>query len=257
MSKLSILIPVYNEATTIAELIRRVLAAPLPVEREVWVCDDGSVDGTREILRAMDPDPALRIVFLDENVGRGGVLKHLLERVTGEIVVHQDADLEYDPDEYGRLLEPILRGEADVVYGSRFKGDIRGMRAANNLGNRIMSAMARFLYGIELTDLMTCYKMYRVALVRDLAIEANGFDFEAEFTAKLARRGARFREVPIRFVGRTHEEGKKIRAVDALFVVQKLVACRFAPLEGNGGRSGAAPLDPPGASAERDRTAED
>lgn len=232
MSKLSVLIPVYNEAGTISELVSRVLAARIPIPKEVLVCDDGSTDGTREILSAMEPHPDLQILFMDDNVGRGGVLKYLLPRATGDIVIHQDADLEYDPGEYGRLLEPILRGEADVVYGSRFKGQIEGMRAVNNLGNRAMSAIARILYGIELTDLMTCYKMYRAELIRGLDIRANGFNFEAEFTAKLARRGARFAEVPISFVGRTHEEGKKIRATDAVFVVQKLISCRFGRVEG-------------------------
>ena len=227
MTRLSVLIPVYNEARTIAELLRRVLAAPIPIEKEVLVCDDGSSDGTRDILNAFPPHPDLKIVFMEENVGRGGVIKHLLPQATGEIIIHQDADLEYDPNEYAALLAPILSGEADVVYGSRFKGEIRKMRAVNNLGNRVMSAMARVLYGVELTDLMTCYKMYRAELIRDVTIHANGFNFEAEFTAKLARRGARFSEVPISFVGRTHAEGKKIRAADAVHVVQKLISCRF------------------------------
>lgn len=227
MAKLSVLIPVYNEAATISELVGRVLAAQIPIAKEVLVCDDGSEDGTRDILSAMEPHPDLQIVFMDDNVGRGGVLKYLLPKATGDIIIHQDADLEYDPDEYGQLLEPILAGEADVVYGSRFKGEIQQMRAVNNLGNRLMSAMARLLYRVDLTDLMTCYKMYRSELVRDLDIQANGFNFEAEFTAKLARRGARFREIPISFVGRTHAEGKKIRAFDAVLVIQKLVSCRF------------------------------
>jgi glycosyltransferase involved in cell wall biosynthesis len=227
VAKLSVLIPVYNEAATISELVGKVLAAEIAIAKEVLVCDDGSEDGTRDILSAMEPHPDLQIVFMDDNVGRGGVLKYLLPKATGDIIIHQDADLEYDPDEYGQLLEPILAGEADVVYGSRFKGEIQQMRAVNNLGNRVMSAMARLLYRVELTDLMTCYKMYRAELVRDLDIQANGFNFEAEFTAKLARRGARFREVPISFVGRTHAEGKKIRAFDAVLVIQKLVSCRF------------------------------
>jgi len=226
VAKLSVLIPVFNEARTISQLVSRVLAAPVPIAKEVLVCDDGSTDGTRDILRAMEEHPDLHIHYMDANVGRGGVLKHLLQLATGDIIVHQDADLEYDPNEYGRLLAPILAGEADVVYGSRFKGEIQQMRAVNNIGNRVMSGMARLLYGIEITDLMTCYKMYRVELIRGLTLHANGFHFEAEFTARLARRGARFQEVPISFVGRTHAEGKKIRARDALFVVQKLISCR-------------------------------
>jgi glycosyltransferase involved in cell wall biosynthesis len=227
VAKLSVLIPVYNEARTIAELLSRVLAAEIPIDKEVLVGDDGSNDGTRDILRGMASHPALRIHFMERNVGRGGVLKHLLPLATGDIIVHQDADLEYNPEEYSRLLAPILSGQADVVYGSRFKGEIQQMRAVNNLGNRVMSAMARVLYGIDITDLMTCYKMYRADLMRGLTIHADGFHFEAEFTARLARRGARFHEVPISFVGRTHAEGKKIRARDAVFVVQKLISCRL------------------------------
>jgi len=226
VSKLSVLVPVYNEARTIAELVSRVLAAPIPIAKEVLIGDDGSTDGTRDILRALPPHPDLHLHFMDTNVGRGGVLKHLLRLASGDIIVHQDADLEYDPAEYARLLEPILAGRADVVYGSRFKGEIRQMRAVNHLGNRLMSAMTRLLYGVAITDLMTCYKMYRAELVRGLAFRADGFHFEAEFTARLARRGARFAEVPISFVGRTHAEGKKIRARDAVFVIQTLMACR-------------------------------
>lgn len=230
MHKLSVLIPVYNEVNTISELLDKVLEAPIPIAKEVLVGDDGSTDGTRDILRSIGDRPGLTIEFMDENIGRGGVLKHLLRRATGDIIVHQDADLEYDPGDYAKLLEPILRDEADVVYGSRFKGDIQRMRFLNNLGNRVMSAMARLLYGIAITDLMTCYKMYRTSLIRDLAITANGFHFEAEFTAKLARRGARFQEVPIGFVGRTFEEGKKIKASDALLVIGRLLSCRFSKL---------------------------
>lgn len=227
VQKLSVLIPVYNEQKTIAELIRRVLDAKIPIAKEVLIGDDGSKDGTRDILAALPRRPDLRIEFMDENVGRGGVLKYLLTLATGDVIIHQDADLEYDPSEYARLLEPILSGKADVVYGSRFKGDIKGMAAANNFGNRLMSQMARTLYGIDISDLMTCYKMYRKSLLNGVTVHADGFHFEAEFTAKLARRGARFGEVPISFVGRTHAEGKKIKATDALYVIQKLVACRF------------------------------
>jgi hypothetical protein len=164
---------------------------------------------------------------MPDNVGRGGVLKHLWALATGDVYVHQDADLEYDPGDYPALLRPILAGTADVVYGSRFKGSIEGMRVANRVGNLVMSACARLLYGTAVSDLMTCYKMYRASLVRDLQIRANGFDFEAEFTARLAQRGARFAEVPVRFRGRTFEEGKKIRAADAVRVMRELVRCKF------------------------------
>ena len=189
-----------------------------------------SSDRARE-RRAAGPrfraDDELNIEFMDKNVGRGGVLKHLWKKLTGDIVIHQDADLEYNPAEYQDLLDPILNDDADVVYGSRFKGSIEKMRVLNRFGNLAMTLATRVLYRVSITDLMTCYKMYRVSLIEDLSIRANGFNFEAEFTARLAQRGARFAEVPISFVGRTFEEGKKIVAADALYVVQKLISCKF------------------------------
>lgn len=226
MQKLSVLVPVYNERATIERLLRAVAAVDAGLSLEILVGDDGSSDGTRDILRQLEL-PGLRVIFMDENVGRGGVIKHLWTLATGDVLVHQDADLEYDPSDYPALLAPILAGEADVVYGSRFKGSIEGMHPLNRLGNLAMTAACRLLYGVSVTDLMTCYKMYRRALIDGLALRANGFDFEAEFTARLAQRGARFAEVPVRFSGRTVEEGKKIRAFDAVRVMRALLRCRF------------------------------
>jgi glycosyltransferase involved in cell wall biosynthesis len=223
---LSVLVPVYNERATIEELLTRVVSVRAPVTLQVLVGDDGSSDGTRDILSRLSL-PGVRVEFMDENVGRGGVLKYLWTLATGDFVVHQDADLEYDPQDFNAMLEPLLAGRADVVYGSRFKGSIEGMRWANRLGNLTMSAASRALYGVAVSDLMTCYKMYRRSLIRDLVIRANGFDFEAEFTARLAQRGARFAEVPISFHGRTFEEGKKIRAFDAVRVMRELARCRL------------------------------
>jgi len=223
---LSVLVPIYNERPTIEPLLRAVAAVDAGVRLEILACDDGSTDGTRDILRGLDL-PGLQVIFMDENVGRGGVLKHLWTLATGDIIVHQDADLEYDPNDYGALLAPILSGQADVVYGSRFKGSIEGMRWLNRMGNLTMTAACRALYGVALSDLMTCYKMYRRSLIDGLRIQANGFDFEAEFTARLAQRGARFAEVPVSFSGRTFEEGKKIRAFDAVRVMRELVRCRL------------------------------
>jgi glycosyltransferase involved in cell wall biosynthesis len=226
-STLSVLVPVYNERATIERLLTEVVSVETGLTLEVLVGDDGSSDGTRDILSKLSL-PGVRVIFMPDNVGRGGVLKHLWTLATGDIYVHQDADLEYDPRDYVPLLAPIVAGSADVVYGSRFKGSIEGMRFANRMGNVLMSAAARLLYGAQVSDLMTCYKMYRASLIRDLHIAANGFDFEAEFTARLAQRGARFAEVPVGFRGRTIEEGKKIRAFDAVRVMRELVRCKFA-----------------------------
>jgi glycosyltransferase involved in cell wall biosynthesis len=224
---LSVLVPCYNERATIERLLNAVVAVDTGFTLELLVGDDGSNDGTREILSKLNL-PGLTVVFMDKNVGRGGVIKHLWKRMSGDIVVHQDADLEYDPQDYVALLQPLVEGAADVVYGSRFKGSIEKMRWLNRMGNHTMTAAARLLYGVQLSDLMTCYKMYRSSLINDLHVRANGFDFEAEFTARLAQRGARFAEVPVSFYGRTFEEGKKIRAFDAVRVMRELVRCKVA-----------------------------
>ena len=219
---LSVLVPVYNERHTVDTLLRRVLDAPLPMAREVLVGDDGSTDGTRDLLKRWRGTTGVRIEFMPSNVGRGGVIKALWTQARGSLIIHQDADLEYDPNEYGRLVAPLLADEADVVYGSRFKGSIAGMRLANGIGNRLLTWSCRLLYGVQITDLMTCYKVYRASLVEGLTMDADGFDFEAELTARFVQRGARFAEVPISFSGRTAEQGKKIRAIDALYTTQRL-----------------------------------
>ena len=235
-ASLSVLVPIYNERATIERLLSEVVAVKTSLTVEVLACDDGSTDGTREILSRISL-PGVKVIFMDENVGRGGVIKHLWKVATGDIIVHQDADLEYDPQDYIPMLEPLLADRADVVYGSRFKGSIEGMRFLNRIGNLTMTAAARVLYGVKVSDLMTCYKMYRSSLVKGpaspnatagpaLQIDANGFDFEAEFTARLAQRGARFAEVPVSFSGRTFEEGKKIRAFDAVRVMRELIRCK-------------------------------
>jgi glycosyltransferase involved in cell wall biosynthesis len=225
--RLSVLVPVYNERATIERLLNAVVAVETGLALEVLVCDDGSTDGTREILSRLNL-PGVKIIFMDENVGRGGVIKHLWTIATGDILVHQDADLEYDPRDYVALLQPLLSDTADVVYGSRFKGTIEGMRWLNRMGNVVMTGAARALYGVQVSDLMTCYKMYRASFVKGIHIAANGFDFEAEFTARLAQRRARFAEVPVSFYGRTFEEGKKIRAFDAVRVMRELIRCKLS-----------------------------
>ena len=224
-ASLSVLVPCYNERATIERLLNAVVAVETGLTLEVLVGDDGSSDGTREILARLSL-PGVKVILMPDNVGRGGVIKHLWTLATGDIVVHQDADLEYDPQDYIPMLAPLLEGRADVVYGSRFKGSIEGMRWLNRMGNLTMTGAARALYGVQVSDLMTCYKMYRTSFVKGITIDANGFDFEAEFTARLAQRGARFAEVPVSFSGRTFEEGKKIRAFDAVRVMRELIRCK-------------------------------
>lgn len=224
---LSVLVPVYNERATIERLLHEVVAVETGLTLEVLVGDDGSIDGTREILSRINL-PGVTVVFMPDNVGRGGVLKHLWTLATGEILVHQDADLEYDPRDYNPLLRPLLDESADVVYGSRFKGSIERMRWVNRVGNLTLSAAARSLYGAEVSDLMTCYKMYRASLIQGLTMRANGFEFEAEFLARLAQRGARFAEVPVSFRGRTVAEGKKIHPFDAVRVIKELIRCKVS-----------------------------
>ena len=226
-ASLSVLVPVYNERATIERLLNAVVAVNTGLSVEVLVGDDGSSDGTREILARLAL-PGVKVILMPDNVGRGGVIKHLWTLATGDLIVHQDADLEYDPQDYIPMLAPLLSNQVDVVYGSRFKGSIEGMRWLNRMGNLTMTGVARALYGVQVSDLMTCYKMYRASLIQGLHIEANGFDFEAEFTARLAQRGARFGEVPVSFSGRTFEEGKKIRAFDAVRVMRELIRCKFA-----------------------------
>ena len=225
-ASLSVLVPCYNERATIERLLNAVVAVETGLTLEVLVGDDGSSDGTREILARLSL-PGVKVILMPDNVGRGGVIKHLWTLATGDIVVHQDADLEYDPQDYIPMLAPLLEGRADVVYGSRFKGSIEGMRWLNRMGNLTMTGAARALYGVQVSDLMTCYKMYRTSFVKGITIDANGFDFEAEFTARLAQRGARFAEVPVSFSGRTFEEGKKIRAFDAVRVMRELLRCKM------------------------------
>lgn len=225
-ASLSVLVPCYNERATIERLLNAVVAVNTGLTVEVLVGDDGSSDGTRDILAKLSL-PGLKVILMPDNVGRGGVIKHLWTLASGDIVVHQDADLEYDPQDYIPMLAPLLDGRADVVYGSRFKGSIEGMRWLNRMGNLTMTGAARALYGVQVSDLMTCYKMYRTSFVKGITIDANGFDFEAEFTARLAQRGARFAEVPVSFSGRTFEEGKKIRAFDAVRVMRELIRCKL------------------------------
>jgi glycosyltransferase involved in cell wall biosynthesis len=224
--KLSVLIPVYNERETLPVLLERVRA--VPIDKEVIVVDDGSRDGTREWHRALDaaggwpgdPRNALRVVFHERNQGKGGGVRTALGLVTGEIVIVQDADLEYDPAEYPALIRPILEGHADVVYGSRFLGEAHRVHLFwHYLGNRFLTFVSNMFTNLNLTDMETCYKVFRAELAPRIVLRSNRFGFDPEITARLARLRARFYEVPISYHGRDFAEGKKITWRDGFTVL--------------------------------------
>lgn len=206
---LSILIPVYNEKATVLELVRRVEAVPLPVAKQIVIVDDGSTDGTRELLQGLGSRAV--VVLHERNRGKGAALRTALARATGDIVIVQDADLEYDPADYPGLLVPILDGRADAVYGSRFLGGPhRVLFFWHYFGNMIFTLITNVLYNINLTDMGTCYKVFLTERIKDIPLRSERFGIEAEITAKICKRRLRIYEVPISYSGRTYEEGKKI-----------------------------------------------
>ena len=209
--RLSIIIPCYNEAKTIRQVVERVRAAPGP-EREIIVVDDASRDGTRDLLRTQIAPLVDRIIYHDVNRGKGAALRSGFAAATGDVVIPQDADLEYDPQEYPRLLQPILDGKADVVFGSRFLGGDahRVLYFWHMVGNRFLTLFSNMATNLNLTDMETCYKVFRREVLQKVTIEENRFGFEPEITAKVARLGVRIYEVGISYSGRTYAEGKKI-----------------------------------------------
>lgn len=240
--RLSVVIPVYNEIETIAEIIRRVrtVALLVPVrygpdadttvelEREIVLVEDGSTDGTRELLYRMRDEPGLRVVFHEQNRGKGAAVRTGLEYASGDIVVIQDADLEYDPSDYLTLLQPIVEGRAQVVYGSRFSGRrTEAMSLGHNLGNRFLTLMANLLYHTSLSDMETCYKTFTREVAQRLQLKETGWGFDPEITAQILRLGYPILEVPITYAGRAHEEGKKIRWYDGWTVLWTLLRYRF------------------------------
>lgn len=215
MPRLSIVIPAYNERGTVVQLLARVASAPLPagVEREIVVVDDCSTDGTRELLRAERDrgEPPFTLVEHPVNRGKGAALRSGFAAATGDLLLVQDADLEYDPREYPRLLQPILEDEADVVFGSRFAGGPhRVLFFWHSLGNRFLTTLSNMFTDLNLSDMETCYKLFRRELLEGIALRSDRFGIEPELTARFAQRRARIFEVPISYRGRTYAEGKKI-----------------------------------------------
>jgi glycosyltransferase involved in cell wall biosynthesis len=209
--KLSVVMPVYNERATLQQVVERVLAVPLSVE--LLCVDDGSRDGSVEILAQLQERfPQLRVFLQPRNLGKGAALRRGIQEATGDYVIIQDADLEYDPVDYPLLLEPLIQEKADVVYGSRFLGAAphRVLYFWHSVGNRILTLLSNCLTNINLTDMETCYKVFRREIIQSIPIEENRFGFEPEITVKIAKRRLRIYEVGISYWGRTYEEGKKI-----------------------------------------------
>jgi len=214
--RLSVVIPVYNERATIEELLKRVQAAP--IDKEIVIVDDGSTDGTRELLAGLGADDGrVRVILQPKNRGKGAALRRGFAEARGSIVLVQDADLEYDPADYPVLLDPIEHGVADVVFGSRFLGGPhRVLLFWHSVGNWLLTRLSNMLTNLNLTDVWTCYKVFRVEVLRSLTLREDRFGFEAEVTAKVARGRWRVYEVPIAYHGRTYAEGKKITWKDGI-----------------------------------------
>jgi glycosyltransferase involved in cell wall biosynthesis len=227
--KLSVIVPVYNEVGTIGALLERVREADFsPFEKEIILVEDFSKDGTRELLPTLVPAdaPDIKLVFHARNQGKGSAIRTGLAQATGDYVIIQDADLEYDPNEIPRLCAPIVDGQATVVYGSRFLGQMRRMTFRQWVGNKGLTVLTNVLYGASLTDMETCYKLMPTAAVKSLRLRAARFDFEPEVTAKLLKRGERIVELPISYDARADDEGKKISWKDGFPALWALLKYR-------------------------------
>ncbi len=241
--KLSVIMPVYNERETIREILRQVRAVkvvvpgnhiigreddpPLEVEKEIVVVDDGSTDGTRDILQEEEQKGDLKVFYHEVNQGKGAAVRTGIEQATGDILVIQDADLEYDPRDYPRLIQPIIEGRVEVVYGSRFLGPRKAMLLWHMVANKILTLTTNVLYNAILRDMETCYKAFRAEVIKGIPLHARRFELEPEITAKVLKRGYRIFEVPISYYGREYHEGKKIGFWDAPIALWTLIKYRF------------------------------
>ncbi len=224
--KLSVVVPVYNEKNTILQVIDRVRGVSL--NKEIIVVDDCSTDGTREILQALPPSDDLKIILQPQNDGKGAAVRKGFSSVSGDIVVIQDADLEYDPAEYPNLIQPILANKADVVFGSRFLGGPhRVLLFWHSVGNRFLTTLSNMLTDLNLTDMETCYKVFRADILKKITLRENRFGFEPEFTAKVGKARFRIYEVPISYSGRDYSEGKKIGWKDGIAAIYFILRYTF------------------------------
>lgn len=228
MKKVSIIIPVFNEKNTLKELLNKVNEANFSgLEKEIIMVDDCSNDGTTEILKELSKQ--YKVFFHEKNQGKGAAIRTAVKEATGDFVVIQDADLEYLPNDYDKLLPILINNEADVVYGSRFKNkeNSKNFILKNKIANKFLTLLTNILYGAEITDMETCYKAFKREFIQGITIKSNRFDFEPEITAKIMKKKARLKEVPISYIGRGHEEGKKINWKDGVHAILTLIKYRF------------------------------